>query len=173
MNKNIIILLICLLTAKLSISQKCENQKDPFTNEPVLTFDYSPYDIKFLHFELRKDKRTLEFRAVESGALVYTIPEGSDILMKFENGDTIRLKTVGETLSKANNSGPQLQIVYSEYYLKTEITVEQLQKMASSPIAVLRFPDLHGATIDYKADDMRKAYRKSFTEGAKCMLGKK
>nr|WP_294859005.1 hypothetical protein [uncultured Fluviicola sp.] len=172
MKKILFVLLINLLVSESLMSQECKNQTDPFTNEPLLEFDYSPYNIRYLHIEIKNDKRIMEFRAVENTAVIYTIPKGAEVLMKLENGDIIRLYTLNETSSTvgtANASG--FAMTYSEYYLKMEITVEQLQKLASFKITNLRYPNLHGGNTDDEADDLRKGFRKSFMQGAKCILG--
>lgn len=174
MKKTIFIILIHLLSLKSLLSQECKNQVDPFTNESMSTFDYSPYNIKYLHIEVKNDKRIMEFRAVENGAVAYTIPKGSEVLIKLENGDIVRLHTFSEASSTVGASGASgFTTTYSEYYLKMEITVEQLQKLASFKITDLRYPNLHGGNTDDKASDLRKGFRKSFMKGAKCILGMK
>jgi hypothetical protein len=173
MKKKIVIVLIYFFISKLSIGQECEINLDPFTNEPILTFDYSPYGVKYLQFESNSSQKTIEIRFVENGSLVTSIPKGSNLFIKFQNGDTIQLKTLAETTSKSDYSGPRLKVVYTEYYLKSEISILQLQKLANSPVTYLRFPNLQGGYTDYSSGDMGKAFRKSFMEGAECILYKK
>lgn len=174
MRKIILFTLVNALLSTVLFGQECNNEKDAFTGEQKCTFDYKPSNIPYLHLEVISDIRTIEFRAVENSAINYTIPKGSEILIKLDNGEIIQLfllKDVSSSVGVASASG--FSATYSEYFLKAEITVSQLQKLASFNITDLRYPNLHGGNRDEKAKDLRKGFRQAFMKGAKCILGEK
>lgn len=117
----------------------------------------------------------MEFRTSELIAVEYTVPKGSEVLLKLENGEVIELKTINDskstvasmTMSESDN------LVYSTYFLKMEVTPEHLQKMAAYKVTDLRYPDLHGGSRSLSDKELRNKWQRLIMDGSKCMLGLK
>ncbi|HOX84308.1 MAG TPA: hypothetical protein PLJ60_16375 [Chryseolinea sp.] len=171
--KNIVtsLSIVLLFNSYLSLGQECQKVSDPFTNEPVISFEWKAGGIRTLFYESRNGKSTLEIRLGELGAVEYVIPKGSEILFKLENGDVIKLVTVldsrsvvsSTTINESNN------MTSSTYFLKMEITGEQLKQLAKFKVSNMQIPDLHGGIQTYGIKELRNKFERFLFEGAKCL----
>ncbi|MFN8887935.1 MAG: hypothetical protein ACK5WF_10770, partial [Cyclobacteriaceae bacterium] len=93
MKTPLILIVLVFFTISFSFGQECEKQPDPFSNEKVTTFEWKAGGIRTLFMESRNGKSTLEFRVGEIGAIEYTISAGSDVQIKLENGEIIKMHT--------------------------------------------------------------------------------
>ena len=151
--------------------QECEKQTDPFSNEKVTTFEWKAGGIRTLFMESRNGKSTLEFRVGEFGAIEYTIQAGSVVQIKLENGEIIKMRTLFETKSVVSSTSfsESSNVVSSTYFIKTEITDDQLKKLATSKVTHMQFPDLHGGLQTYSSKELRNKFERFLMEGAKCL----
>ncbi|MCE2994914.1 MAG: hypothetical protein ACK5RG_16395 [Cyclobacteriaceae bacterium] len=171
MKTPLILIVLVFFTISFSFGQECEKQTDPFSNEKVTTFEWKAGGIRTLFMESRNGKSTLEFRVGEIGAIEYTISAGSDVQIKLENGEIIKMHTLFETKSVVSSTSfsESSNVVSSTYFMKTEITNEQLKKLATSKVTHMQFPDLHGGLQTYSSKELRNKFERFLMEGAKCL----
>lgn len=163
--------LFFLFSILCCFGQECEKQTDPFSNEKVTTFEWKAGGIRTLFMESRNGKSTLEFRVGEFGAIEYTIQAGSVVQIKLENGEIIKMRTLFETKSVVSSTSfsESSNVVSSTYFIKTEITDDQLKKLATSKVTHMQFPDLHGGLQTYSSKELRNKFERFLMEGAKCL----
>jgi hypothetical protein len=104
MKKYIVILSLVATCSYTSFSQECQKLTDPFTNESLIQFEWRSGGNRTLLYESRNGKATVEMKFGEVGAVEFTIPKGSEVLMKLENGDVIKLITLLEAKSAISNA---------------------------------------------------------------------
>lgn len=152
--------------------QECEKQTDPFSNEKVNSFEWKAGGMRTLFMESRNGKSTLEFRVGEIGSVQFTIPKGSLVQIKLETGEIIKMNTVLETQSVVSSTSinESNNVISSTYFIKTEITNDQLKKLATSKVTHMQFPDLHGGLQTYSSKELRNKFERFLMEGAKCLL---
>lgn len=165
------LIVLMLFTTSFSFAQECEKQTDPFSNEKVTSFEWKAGGLRTLFMESRNGKSTLEFRVGEIGAVEYTILAGSVVQIKLENGEVIKMHTLFETKSVVSSTtfNESNNIISSTYFIKTEITSEQLKKLATSKVTDMQFPDLHGGLQTYSSKELRNKFERFLMEGAKCL----
>ncbi len=169
--KNLTILLsIVLLNSYTGWGQTCEKKTDPFSNEMVMSFEWKSGSLRTLFYEARGGKNTLEFRVGETAAIEMTIPKGSEVLIKFENGEIIKMTTKLDARSAVSNTNIGTSIVtFSTYFLKMEVGADQLKKLANNKVSDMQFPDLHGGVQTYDSKELRNRFERFLLEGAKCL----
>lgn len=170
--KNLAVLLaVVSLSTYAGFAQTCEKKPDPFSNEMVMSFEWKSGGLRTLFYEYRGGKNTLEFRVGETAAIEVTIPRGSEVLIKFENGEIIKMATVLDARSAVSNTNIAGNIVtFSTYFLKMEVNAEQLKKLADNKVSDMQFPDLHGSVQTYDTKELRNRFERFLQEGAKCLL---
>jgi hypothetical protein len=172
--KNVTILMSAFLFKTfLSFGQDCKKETDPFSNEAIKSFEWKSGGMRTLFFESRNGNATLEFRVGEIAAIEYLIAKGSPVQIKLENEDIIKMftildarSTVSKTTINADNS-----VTFSTYFLKMEITDEQIKKLAKFKVTHMQFPDLHGGLQTYDSRELRNKFERFLLEGAKCLTG--
>lgn len=85
--------------------------------------------------------------------------------MKLTTVEETKSTVASVTLTESDN------LVYSSYYLKMELTQDQLRQMAQHKVTDMKFPDLHGGSRSFTDKELRNRFQKFMIEGAKCMLG--
>lgn len=164
--------LFLLFSIGSCFGQECEKQTDPFSNEKVNSFEWKAGGMRTLFMESRNGKSTLEFRVGEIGSVQFTIPKGSLVQIKLETGEIIKMNTVLETQSVVSSTSinESNNVISSTYFIKTEITNDQLKKLATSKVTYMQFPDLHGGLQTYSSKELRNKFERFLMEGAKCLL---
>lgn len=181
MIKNILLLLSFIVLSNHIYSQKCEIQNDPFSNEEIVSFDYEE---KTVYFELKNDKVYFEIRFHYWGERDYTFKEGTEVLLKLEDGNKMALQTIREAqpkIEKITSSTGYLMgfgggmttsrsenfTAYSYTFL---LTPSELDKLAESRIEVVRIPDTdEGKYVDLEAKKRTKRKLKAVNKGAICL----
>ena len=174
-NITALLAIVLVIYSYLVLGQECLKGSDPFTNEPVTTFEWKVGGGRTLYYESRNGKIILEIKFGEIGAIEYTIPKGSEVLFKLENGDIIKATTIADIRSgvststiDANNS-----VTFSMYYLRMEITAEQLRQFAKFKVVNMRIPDLHGSILTLGTKELRNKFERFLFEGAACLVNGK
>lgn len=169
---NAALLVLVLLYSHISFGQECQKGPDPFTNEPVLSFEWKVGGGRTLFYESRGGKITLEIKFGEIGAIEHTIPQGSEVLFKLDNGDIIKTSTMLEVRSAVSTStiDADNSMTFSMYYLKMEITAEQLKQFSKFRVTNMRIPDLHGGFVTYGTKELRNKFERFLFEGAVCLM---
>lgn len=162
-----------LFNSYLSLGQECQKGPDPFTNEPVVSYEWKSGGIRTLFFESRNGKNTMEVRFGEVGAIEYMIPKGSEVFVKLENQEVIKMTTVLDSKSGVSSTtlDADNNVTFSMYYLKMEITNEQLKQLAKFKVTNIQIPDLHGGVQTLGTKELRNKFERFLFEGAKCLTG--
>lgn len=163
--------LFTMLIGLNSFGQKCEKIIDPFTNEPVATYEWRQRGLRSIYFESSKGTIYFQFRAGEMGSIEATIPKGSEVLIKLENGAVFKLLTTDDIRSTTSSTsiGESNNVMFSTYYIKAFVSIDQLKQMAKFKITDLRYPDLNGGSKQYNEKELRDKFEKFLMEGAQCM----
>lgn len=172
MNKFLPLLASILIFNFSEVVGQCVKKTDAFSNEKVSSFEWKARGIKTLYFESSQGKSIFQFRAAEMAAIEYTIPKGSEVLIKLENGEIINLFTNAETKSAVSSMTitDSDNITFSTYFLTMDVTPDQLKKLSTSKITDMRIPDLHGGSRSYDSKELRNKFQRFVMEGAKCIL---
>jgi hypothetical protein len=163
--------ILFLFNLQVSFAQECQKQTDPFTNEPIVSFEWKAGGIRTLFFESINGKSTVELRAGEIGGVEAVIPKGSEVLFKLDNGEVIKLTTlldsksaiISTTIDTDNN------VTSSVYFLKMSISTDQLKQFAKAKVSSIKLPDLHGGFQIYGTKELRNRFERFLFEGAKCL----
>jgi len=167
-------------------SQKCKNDKDPFTNEEITSFDYNR---KTVYFEVKNEKILFDIVFNYWGERKYEFEKGTEISIKLENGSKFNLKTFKKSSPKIENVtsrsssgffqgfpgfGGGMTTSSSEnftaYSFVFTLTKAELKKLAESEIDIIRIPDTdEGKFIDLKAKGRTKKKIKAIKKGATCI----
>ncbi|MCZ2846206.1 MAG: hypothetical protein O2U61_06920 [Candidatus Bathyarchaeota archaeon] len=181
MIKNILPLLFFIVLSYNTYSQKCEIQKDPFTNEQIVSFDFRA---KTVCFQLKNERVFFEIVFHYWGERDHEFKEGTEVLLKLENGNKMGLKTIntsrpkieqitsssgyfpgyggGMTMSSSEN--------FTAYSFTFSLTPTELNKLADSKIEVIRIPDTdEGKYVDLEAKKKTKKKLKAVNKGAICL----
>jgi hypothetical protein len=172
MNKFLPLLVFVLIFNFSDVFGQCVKKKDAFSNEIVASFEWKARGVRTLYFESTQGKSIFQFRAAEMAAIEYTIPKGSEVLIKLENEDIINLLTNVETKSAVSSMtiSDSDNITFSTYFLTMDVSQDQLRKLSASKITDMRIPDLHGSSRSYDSKELRNKFQRSVMEGAKCIL---
>ena len=160
--KKAFLLLAGIFSFQFLLAQDCEVRKDPFTNEEVIGYHWG----KSLKYEMKSGETTLEIEFTYSGNLKVTIPEGSEILFKMENGAIIKKATIAESFPKSYVSG---QAVYTNYPMKVLLNEEDIIALAGSKVEVIRYPDGKGGSNDWDIKGLGKLFSRNMKNGADCI----
>lgn len=181
MNRNILLLLFFTVLSNNIYSQKCKVQKDPFTNEEFVSFDY---EAKTVYFELKDDKIYFEILFHYWGDRDYAFQEGTEVQLKLEDGTKMELKTI-------RNSQPKIERItsstgyfpgfgggmtssssenYTAYSFAFLLSPSDLNKLAESRIEIIRIPDTdEGKYVDLEAKNRTRKKIKAVQKGAGCL----
>lgn len=180
MIRNILILFIFILSSNTIFSQKCVSEEDPFTKEQVLSFNFRT---KTVYFEHKNNKTTLEIDFNYWGERSYQFDQGTKILIKLKDGNTIELKSL-------NKSDPKIENVvtsngfftgfgsttsfrsdkYTVYSFSFLLSSTELNKLAQSQVEIIRIPDTDkGKFVDLKAKGRTKKKTNAIYKGAICI----
>ena len=180
MIKNILPLLFFILLSYNNYSQKCEIQKDPFTDEEIVSFNFNA---KTVYFELKNEKIFLEMVFHYWGERDHEFNEGTEVLLKLEDGNKMDLKTINTSKPKIEQVksstfvpgfGGGMTTSHSEnftaYSFTFSLTQNELNNLAESRIEVIRIPDTdEGKYVDLKAKRKTKKKIKAVNKGAICL----
>jgi len=161
--KHAFIFLMSFMVMSSLFSQKCEEKKDPFSGDRVVTYDYGT---RTIYYELKQSTIFFEIKFAYSGDYKVSVPKGSEVSFKFENGEVIKLSTVAETYPKSNVTG---STIYTNYVYRMELTKSEMLKLAESKVSVIRYPDANGGMMDWELKGLNKLYAKYIMAGANCM----
>jgi len=155
-----------ILTTIPAFSQKCITTADPFTAEEISSYDYHN---KWIYYELKNGSVTLELTLALTGQVNIIAPKETEIFMKFENSEILKLVSVTEAIPAIHvSTGSGFTAVWTEYCYKFNLTKEDINILASAKLALLRYPDANGALWDLDSE-LRKKWIKVLLEGAQCM----
>jgi hypothetical protein len=167
--RKLLLLAIIIIASNFPcFSQKCEVSKDPITGEKLITANYKD---RWVYLESKNDQIKFSLMWWFSGALNETVPKGSEVIFKLENGEIIKLNTVSDADPKrnANQVG-----VFSAYTYEFIIDKAQLNKFASSKSVLIRLPDVKSGSSDMTGKDqfgnLSKDYFKAIQKGSKHIL---
>lgn len=176
-------LILFLLISIKTFSQKCKTDKDPFTNEKITSFDF--YN-KTVYFEIKNDSIRFDIKFSYWGERKHEFPEGTEILVKLENGSKIELKTIKQSKPKIENitsssNGPffpgfggGFNTTSSENFTAYSFTFllnkTELKSLTESKIDIIRIPDTdEGEHVDLEAKGKTKQKIKAIKKGATCI----
>ena len=180
--KKIPLVLIILISIK-TYSQKCKTDKDPFSNEKVTSFDF--YN-KTVYYEIKNETVKFEIKFNYWGERKHEFNEGSEILIKLEDGSKLNLKTIKQSIPiiesvTSLSNGPfsagfgggfgttssENFTAYSFTFLLSKI---ELKKLMENKIDIIRIPDTdEGEYVDLKAQGKTKKKIKAIKKGATCI----
>lgn len=168
MKKLFLSLILFLAAGAIECSaQKCKAGEDPITGEPVVSFDFN---YRAVYFEYRKQAILMEFKMEYIGSMKVSLPAGTEVIFKLENGEILKLKTKSEAIPKSMASSNQYSVcVYSSYSFPFELTKEELNRFATSKIVLIRYPDTQGGTLDFIPKGFSKKIVDVLYKGAKCI----
>lgn len=165
MKKAITLLVICSFIASPAFSQKCKEIVDPITNEKKVVFKKEDA-WHWLTLESNKGVTTLSTPIYYQSVMNIAVPAGTPISFKLENGDVITLKTVSESL-------PKFSVGTTGHVFTMEVSKENLQKFAASPLVLIRVPNItDSGYLDLQKKDMYAHVKKRkgpLKKGAACM----
>ena len=179
--KKILMLLLLVVFSNKIYSQRCETTNDAFTGEQMSSFDYEG---KTVYFELKNDNILLEIVFNYLGERNYEFKEGTEILMKLEDGTKMELHTVRaslprvEQVTSSNGFYPSFgggmtmssSSNYTVYSFAFSLTKAELNNLAESKIDVIRIPDTNDGTYpDLEPKNRTKKKVKAVNKGAICL----
>lgn len=167
MKKNLMaLLLITSVVATNGFAQKCETGKDPFTGETAQIYKLKDNS---LIFENKAGKVTLTIMNGQDGERNVIIPKGSEVQMKLDNDEVIKLITINDAPPKSQLYGYQVMTYYTYTF---DVDQATLHKLADNMATLFRFPTDNGTFFDMKVKGGRIGkYTKMIQKGAQCMLG--
>ena len=157
------LLAIIILTLSLSGFSQCKVEKDAFTNEKVVSYNYHN---KVIYFDYRADSILFEIMFDYDGAIKVLIPAGTELMFKLENGEIIKLLTI---IDSAPMSKVESNSIRTKYSYRMILTRDEIKKMANSYVTLIRYPDTKGGFTDAKLTGLAKKFAKAIYKGAKCI----
>ena len=180
MIKQISFIFLILLSIK-TYSQKCNTDKDPFTNEEITSYNF--YN-KTVYFEIKNDTITFDIIFNYWGEREYEFKEGTEILIKLEDGNKIDLRTVKTAKPKIEiitssiinpfftgfGGGVSKSENFTAYSFTFLLNKTELKKLAESKIEIVRIPDTdEGEYVDLESKGRVKQKFKAIRKGANCI----
>lgn len=149
-------------------SQKCKVGKDPFTNEKTVSSDYSH---RMIYFESKGDIIQMELKFTYKGSLSTFVPAGTELLFKLENDDILKLaiKEDAPPKKKVNTDMAGYNTITSDYSYVMVLTKDELTKLATSKVVLIRYPDAQGGTLDYTPKGLGKILSNEIFKCANCI----
>ncbi|MBL7903346.1 MAG: hypothetical protein JNK73_15210 [Bacteroidia bacterium] len=170
MKKTLLISAFCLYSISTN-AQKCVENLDPVSNKKQVIFDD---ENKFYstRFELKEGRLLLTKPFYYIGDVSVKVPTGTEFIFKLENGELITLKTITETIGKGSVDQTVVGGIITTFNFTFELTKEQVNKFAASPIIFIRRPKVsEGGTEDLdKKDRHVKKSKDSMQKGAACII---
>ena len=157
-------------------SQKCEESKDPFTNEKKVSFKFKE---RLVFFELKNKEIRFEFEFNFSGERDHTFEKGTSIFFKFENGEILEIKSNRNCQPTIENTGKITAAPggfsfpdknFTSYFLSFNPSTKELELLANKDIVYIRTPHVNGGFKDMEAKGWVKKKAKAIKRGAQCML---
>jgi hypothetical protein len=167
--KKISFLLLCLLALSFNngFSQKCKVGADPITNEKVASFDFSS---RTVFYEYKSGVIHLEMKFTYSGSYKVIVPKETEMIFKLENGEIIKLATISDAPPKTRATATQYSAyINTDYSYLVELTKDQVTKLATSKVILIRYPDTQGGSLDYTPKGLGKIYTNVLFKGANCI----
>jgi hypothetical protein len=161
--KHAFIFLMSFMVISSLFSQKCEEKKDPFTGDKLVSYDYRS---RTIYYELKQGSIFFEMTFGYPGDYKITVAKGSELSFKFENGDMLKLSSVADSYPKTNVSGTT---IYTNYTYRMELSKNDLLKLAESKVSLIRYPDANGSMMDWELKGLYKIYTKYMMNGAACI----
>ncbi len=167
--KNLIGFCLICLVATNSFAQKCKESVDPITSEKKTEFlNISGNGFGNLMYEIKNGSATLTKEFVYAGMINIISPAGTELFFKLENGEILKLKTVKEV-------SPKMYAGYgvtTGYTYQLGLTKDDLNKLAASPVMLIRIPKVNEAGyIDLeKKNYYVKKSKGPLMKGAACIV---
>ncbi len=149
-----------------SFYSQCKVEEDAFTKEKVAKFHWEdtwgPFDVIY---EVKKTETNFTLGWSIQGSKVETsVPKGSEVMLKLENGEIIKLLTNMEAI-------PQPLVynktIWTKYLYSFVLTDADLAKLKDNKVEMVRGPDpSKNSTMDYKV------FNKAIKKGAECISRK-
>jgi hypothetical protein len=161
------IALLCLLTIT-SYGQKCNEVVDPITSEKKVEFVKSDPSLhNYVKYELVKGKAYLYKPFFYKGAIKVNSTAGTEFIFKLKDGTILKLKTSNDVTPKILGD-PELR---TSYLLTFELSKEDLDKLATSEVTLIRFPKMseEGFVDADKNDPHLVLSQKALLKGADCI----
>jgi hypothetical protein len=160
--KELILTLLFILSLKPMYSQDCEVKKDPITNDTIISFTK-----KNVHYECKQKTTSLEILFTYKGKYSNIISKDSQISLKLENNTIISKTIIADVVPedlKINN------LNFTNYTLKINLSKEDIERLASSPVTFIRYPNPEGGSLDLEIKGLAKSNGKHILLGATCVL---
>jgi hypothetical protein len=162
-------ILFLLLSLQYAFTQKgkCNLQPDPFNEKITRSYIWPSVNEKFLYLGLIDETVRVELYNEYYGSFIKTIPKGSEVLLKLENGEIIKSSLIED--SSPITVGTDVSST-SRYFYVIELNRDIISKILTSPIVLIRYPSPAGGTEDFGAKDVHKKYLKAISSGVTCIL---
>lgn len=167
LQKSLLILILLFIFVKLSpaFSQKCEVTKDPISGEKLITANYRD---RWVYMENKGDLTKLQIVYTYSGDVTLVCPKGSELVIKLENDEILKLVTAVVALPKRQLAQG---VVYTNYTFETSLDKAALAKLAASVPMLIRLPDMQTGEKDITEKwSQGKKYFKAINTGAAFIL---
>ena len=162
-----------LLTAILLLgfcnlySQKCKVEPDPFTKENVVSFNFMS---KIIYFEMKGGVVHMEIKATYNGSLKVIVPQGSEVMLKLDNDQIIKLTTSADAVPITRATATQYSAsMNTDYSYVMEVSKEDIKKLAESKANLIRYPDTKGGSTDIKLSGFNGKLANEIKKGAECI----
>ena len=164
----VFLIVLCLMSFTTVNAQKCKVGKDPFTGEKTVSSDFSH---RTIYFEYKGDKIHMELKFTYKGQLHTDIPTGTEILFKLENDEILKFAIVEDAppKTKVGHDNAGYSYVTTDYSFVMLVSKDELNKMASSKVVLIRYPDAQGGTLDYTPKGLGKILTNAIYKCANCI----
>ena len=98
------------------------------------------------------------------------VPKGTEIILKLENGEILKLATAYDASPKTDASSSMYSAtIYTNYFYPIELTKDEVNKLATSKVVLIRYPDTQGGTRDFEPKGFTKKLADVLQKGAQCI----
>ncbi|MEI6022186.1 MAG: hypothetical protein WCR21_13750, partial [Bacteroidota bacterium] len=134
-------MLFCFVNSFAQYKQELKTEKDPFTNEKVVSANYiNKYTSgKMVLLENKSGKTKFGFEWSYPGSFNTLIEKGAEIMLKLADGEVLKLTTTEDARPKLTAG---IGGVFTAYMFEMEIEKVTLNKLSLQKIIMLRVPDL-------------------------------
>lgn len=154
-----------LFLNNVAFGQKAKVTKDEFTGEQIVTAANA-----FVAYEIKNKVITLVIPFTYWAQLTNVIPEGTEVMLKMDGGEIIKLMTKGEAKPMTSVYASQYSAgVKTQYNYTFELEKITLDKLSKVKMVLARFPNFPSGNVDIEGK-MGKKLGKSILTGAKNII---
>lgn len=167
--KNLTLCLIFTVAfSAFAVAQKCQETADPITGEKKIQYVYKA-SFHSLDYTITDNVCTLKKTFYYAGSVQVKSPAGTEIIFKLENGEILKLKTATEVIPRIYGGNGGTESSFDQTFV---LTKADLQKLASSPVVLIRIPlfTSEGFRDLDKKNPMVFVNKSHLKKGAACML---